>query len=71
MHLCDLHNPENCYLGLVQLGDTKVDSPDVCNEHGVLLNVANLRTNLHDGDVMKVELILKLYVCSFIVLGFL
>ncbi|KAG1769282.1 hypothetical protein EV702DRAFT_1202932 [Suillus placidus] len=53
---------ENRYSGLVQLGDTKVDSPNVRNEHGVLLNVGEFRTNLHDSDVVEVELnVLKLW----------
>jgi hypothetical protein len=71
LHLHDLHDPEHRYSGLVQLGDIKVDSPDVRNKHGILLDVRDLRTNLHNSDVVEVELILKLYVCSFYVLKFL
>ncbi|KAG1873152.1 hypothetical protein F4604DRAFT_776883 [Suillus subluteus] len=47
--------------GLAQLGDTRVDSPDVRNEHGVLLNVNDYRTKLQDGDIVEVEVILKLW----------
>ncbi|KAG2096977.1 uncharacterized protein F5147DRAFT_715578 [Suillus discolor] len=54
--------PDNHYSGPAQLGNARVDFPDVCNEHGVLLNVS--RTKLQDGDVVEVEVILKLHVCS-------
>ncbi|KAG1783848.1 hypothetical protein EV702DRAFT_18839 [Suillus placidus] len=62
LRLRDLYDPDNRYSGLAQLGDTKVDSPDVRNEHGVeVLNVGEYMTKLQDGDVVEVEVILKLW----------
>ncbi|KAI6038046.1 hypothetical protein EDC04DRAFT_2698632 [Pisolithus marmoratus] len=63
--LRDLPDPHGRYVGLLKtygaLAATKVTIPDVRDRQGVLITPAEYHNKISDGDIVEVEVILKLW----------
>ncbi|KAI5980528.1 hypothetical protein EDC04DRAFT_2917868 [Pisolithus marmoratus] len=60
----DMPDPESRYASLKNshdLKDVTVQSPDVFDTNGVFIHAAEYNTKLHDGQVMEVDVILRLW----------
>ena len=65
--ITDLPDPDWRYAGLLaeyaqELQYVKVVSPDVCSCNGTFIHAGEYATTLKDGDVIEVEVSLKLYI---------
>lgn len=61
--ICDLEDSKGRYSALLNTYDlrgTRVQSPDVCDEHGVRIHVSEYKTKLTEGTIVELEVILKL-----------
>jgi len=69
--ITDLPDPDGLYAGLLatygqELQHVRVVSPDVRSSLGTFIHAGEYSTELKDGDVVEVEVALKLYVRSFL-----
>lgn len=61
--ICDLEDSKGRYSALLNTYDlrgTRVESPDVRDEHGVRIHVSDYKKKLKDGAIVELEVILKL-----------
>lgn len=61
--ICDLEDSKGRYSTLLNTYDlrgTRVESPDVRDEHGVRIHVSDYKKKLTDGAIVELEVILKL-----------
>ncbi|KAI6126021.1 hypothetical protein EDD16DRAFT_1702750 [Pisolithus croceorrhizus] len=65
LRIGDLPDPHGCYAGLLKtyggLTDAKVTMPDMHNTWGVLITPVEYDSKISDGNVVEVEVILKLW----------
>lgn len=66
-YITDLPNPNGCYAGLLatyeqELQDVKVAPPDMCDSLGSFIHAGEYTMKLKDGNIVEVEVCLKLYV---------
>ncbi|KAG1803852.1 uncharacterized protein HD556DRAFT_1484364 [Suillus plorans] len=62
--ICDLEDSKGHYSALLNTYDlrgTRVQSPDVRDEHGVRIHVSEYKTKLTEGTIVELEVILKLW----------
>ncbi|KAG1811777.1 uncharacterized protein BJ212DRAFT_1483507 [Suillus subaureus] len=62
--ICDLEDSKRHYSALLNTYDlrgTRVQSPDVRDEHGVRIHVSDYKTKLKEGAIVELEVILKLW----------
>ncbi|KAG1904460.1 uncharacterized protein F5891DRAFT_1207513 [Suillus fuscotomentosus] len=62
--ICDLEDSKGRYSALLNTYDlrgTRVQSPDVHDEHGVQIHVSEYKTKLMEGAIVELEVILKLW----------
>lgn len=63
--ISDLPDPDGCYAGLLAehgqiLDNVRVTSPDVRAANGVFIHAGKYAAHLNDGDIVEVEVNLKL-----------
>ncbi|KAI6004332.1 hypothetical protein EDC04DRAFT_2611660 [Pisolithus marmoratus] len=65
LRISDLPDPHGRYAGLLktygELTEAKVTTPDVCDRQGLPITPAKYDSKISDGDIVKVEVILKLW----------
>ncbi|KAG1769754.1 hypothetical protein EDD22DRAFT_948726 [Suillus occidentalis] len=62
--ICDLEDSKGHYSALLNTYDlhgTRVESPDIRDEHGVRIHVSDYKKKLTDGAIVELEVILKLW----------